>query len=72
MSVVSTDSVTDSLEQFWELESLTIRILDKGDAHMTLKEEESFSQFNEGLKHRCCRKVMLITEAKLLPGGQET
>ena len=31
-----------------ELES--IRILDKGDAHMTLKEEESVSQFNEGLK----------------------
>ena len=37
MSVVSTDSVADSLKQFWELES--IRILDKGDAHMTLKEE---------------------------------
>lgn len=31
-----------------ELES--IKILDKGDAHMTLKEEESVSQFNEVLK----------------------
>ena len=27
-----------------------LRILDKGDAHMTLKEKESVSQFNEGLK----------------------
>ena len=27
-----------------------LRILDKGDAHMTLKEEESVSQFNEGQK----------------------
>ena len=47
-SVVRTDPVTDSLKQFWELES--IGIVDKGDAHMPLEEKESVRQFNEGLK----------------------
>ena len=48
LSSVQIDPVTDSLKQFWELES--IGIIDKGDAHMSLEEEESVTQFNEGLK----------------------
>ncbi|XP_068726558.1 uncharacterized protein [Montipora capricornis] len=48
LSTVRIDPVTDSLKQFWELES--IGIADKGDPHMTLEEEESVRQFNEGLK----------------------
>lgn len=45
---VRIDPVTDCLKQFWELES--IGIVDKGDSHMSLEEEESVRQFNEGLK----------------------
>lgn len=48
LSTVRIDPVTDTLKQFWELES--IGIVDKGDAHMSLEEEESVRQFNEGLK----------------------
>ena len=48
LSVERIDSVTNSLKQFWELES--IGIVDKGDAHMFLEEEESFRQFNKVLK----------------------
>lgn len=48
LSVERIDSVTNSLKQFWELES--IRIVDKGDAHMFLEEEESVRQFNKVLK----------------------
>ena len=48
LSTVRIDPVTDSLKQFWELES--IGIVDKGDAHMSLEGEESVKHFNEGLK----------------------
>ena len=48
LSVVRIDPVTDSFKQFRELES--IGIVDKRDAHMSLEEEESVRQFNEGLK----------------------
>ncbi|XP_068750875.1 uncharacterized protein [Montipora capricornis] len=48
LSTVRINPVTDTLKQFWELES--IGIVDKGDAHMSLEEEESVRQFNEGLK----------------------
>ena len=48
LSTVRIDPVTDSLKQFWELES--IGIINKGDAHMSLEEEESIRQFKEGLK----------------------
>ena len=37
LSTVRIDPVTDSLKQFWELESTGI--IDKGDAHMSLEEE---------------------------------
>ena len=39
LSTVRIDPVTDSLKQFWELES--IGIVDKRGAHMSLEEEES-------------------------------
>ena len=45
---VRIDPVMDTLKQFWELES--IGIVDIGDPHMSLEEEESVRQFNEGLK----------------------
>ena len=48
LSAVRIDPVTDTLKQFWELESMGI--VNKGDAHMSLEEEESVRQFNEGLK----------------------
>ena len=48
LSVERIDQVTNSLKQFWELES--IGIVDKGDAHMFLEEEESVRQFNKVLK----------------------
>lgn len=48
LSVERIDPVTDSLSQFWELES--IGIVDNGDAHMSLEEEESVRQFNKVLK----------------------
>ena len=48
LSVERIDPVTDSLKQFWELEF--IGIVDKGDAHMFLEEEESVRQFNKVLK----------------------
>ncbi|XP_068739657.1 uncharacterized protein [Montipora capricornis] len=48
LSTVRIDPVTDTLKQFGELES--IGIVDKGDAHMSLEEEESVRHFNEGLK----------------------
>ena len=48
LSVERIDPVTDSLKQFWELES--IGIVDKGDAHMSLEEEESVRQLNKVLK----------------------
>ena len=48
LSVERIDPVTDSLSQFWELES--IGIVDKGDAHASLEEEESVRQFNKVLK----------------------
>ena len=48
LSTVRIDPVTDTLKQFWELES--IGIVDKGDAHMSLEEEESVRQFNKGPK----------------------
>ncbi|PFX19171.1 hypothetical protein AWC38_SpisGene16427 [Stylophora pistillata] len=47
LSTVCIDPVTDSLKQFWELES--IAIVDKRNAPMSLEEEESVRQFNEGL-----------------------
>ena len=47
LSTVHIDPVTDSLKQFWELKS--IGVVNKGDAHMSLEEEESVRQFNEGL-----------------------
>ena len=48
LSVERIDPVTNSLKQFWELES--IGIVDKGDAHMFLEEKESVRQFNKVLK----------------------
>ena len=48
LSVERIDPVTNSLKQFWELES--IGIVDKGDAHMSLEEEEPVRQFNKVLK----------------------
>ena len=47
LSVERIDQVTNSLKQFWELES--IGIVDKGDAHMFLEEEESVRRFNKVL-----------------------
>ena len=49
LSTVRIDPVTDNLKQFWELES--IGVVDRWDAHMSLEEEESVRQFNEGLKY---------------------
>ena len=46
LSTVGIDPVTDSLKRFWELES--IGIVDKGEVHMSLEEEDSIRQF--GLK----------------------
>ena len=64
LSTVRIYPVTDTLKQFWELESTGI--VDKGNAHRSLEEEESVRQFNEGLKfevnvmkYRCYGKVML-------------
>ena len=39
LSTVCIDPVTDSLKRFWELES--IGIVDKGEVHMSLEEEDS-------------------------------
>ena len=52
LSVERIDPFTDSLKQFWQLES--IAIVDKGDARMFLEEEESVRQ-----KYCCCGKVLL-------------
>ncbi|PFX21317.1 hypothetical protein AWC38_SpisGene14196 [Stylophora pistillata] len=48
LSMVRIDPVTDSLLQFWELES--IGIVNKGDAPMSLGGEKSVRQFNKELK----------------------
>ena len=48
LSTVCIDPVTDSLKRFWELES--IGVVDKGEAHMSLKEEDFIRQFTEGLE----------------------
>ena len=48
LSTERIDPVTHNLRQFWELKC--IGIVDKGDVHMSLEEEESVRQFNEGLK----------------------
>ena len=48
LSTVRIDPVTTSLKQFWELES--VGIADKGDACMSVEEEDPVKGFEEGLK----------------------
>ncbi|XP_022800794.1 uncharacterized protein LOC111338561 [Stylophora pistillata] len=66
LSTVCIDPVTDSLKQFWELES--IAIVDKRNAPMSLEEEESVRQFNEGLTFDGKRyEVPLLWKSDALP-----
>ncbi|PFX22472.1 Y-box factor-like [Stylophora pistillata] len=66
LSTVCIDPVTDSLKQFWELES--IGIVNKMNAPMSLEEEESVRQFNEGLKFDGKRyEVPLLWKSHGLP-----
>ena len=66
LSNVRIDPVTDSLKQFCERES--IGIVDKGDAHISLDEEESVKQFNEGLKFDGeCYEVPLLWKSDAPP-----
>lgn len=66
LSTVCIDPVTDILKQFWELES--IGIVDKGNTPMSLEEEESVRQFNEGLKFDGERyEVPLLRKSDALP-----
>ena len=66
LSTVCIDPVTDILKQFWELES--IGIVDKRNTPMSLEEEESVRQFNEGLKFDGERyEVPLLWKSDALP-----
>ena len=66
LSVERIDPVTDSLKQFWQLES--IGIVDKGDAHTSLEEEESVRQFNKVLRFDGeCYEVPLLWKGAAPP-----
>lgn len=66
LSTVCIDPVTDILKHSWELES--IGIVDKGNTPMSLEEEESVRQFNEGLKFDGERyEVPLLRKSDALP-----
>ena len=66
LSVERIDPVTDSIKQFWQLES--IGIVDKGDAHTSLEEEESVRQFNKVLRFDGeCYEVPLLWKGAAPP-----
>jgi len=66
LSTVRIDSVTASLKQFWELES--IEIVHKNDAFMSVEEEDAVRQFNGGLKFYGERYVVPLLWKRDTPG----